>query len=96
VGTIADAHRFTQVVTPTDGQVEADDWMARYGHLHPRYRKLRLGYSWELRNVSTGQTVASGVADDEETAEDEAAKALEQAQDREAARVLAEHGTLEE
>ena len=93
---MAEEHRHTVIIEPTDGQRDADNHMAQFGRLHPRHRKLQLGYDWTVRDVTVGTNIASGHADDEEDAEDQAAQAVEEAQEREAARVMAEHGTTPE
>ena len=84
--------RFTVMASATPGQLEADTWMGMYGHPHPRLRHLQLGYDWACHDVVTGETVEAGRCDDEQDANDQAALALERAQDREAARLLQEQG----
>jgi len=88
---MAELHSFTTTVVPRNGQVIADDWLATHGRPHPRRRHLALGFDWACVDTSTGLTVASGVCDDEEDAEDQAAKALEEARRADEARVMAEH-----
>jgi hypothetical protein len=80
------------MVTPTPAQVDADDHMARYGRLHPRHHRLQLGYAWEVRDVTAGQDVAAGHADDEEQAEEQAVAARDLAQEQDQARVARELG----
>jgi acyl-CoA reductase-like NAD-dependent aldehyde dehydrogenase len=93
---VPEQHRFTAMVTPTPAQVDADDHVAHYGRLHPRHHRLQLGYDWEVRDVTSGQTIATGREDDEEDAEDAAARAKERAEDADAARVLVELGGRQE
>jgi hypothetical protein len=84
------------MVQATPHQLEAEDWLGRYGRPHPRLHRMQTGYSWELRNVSTGQKVETGHEQDEEDAEDAAARAKERAEDADAARVLIELGGRQE
>lgn len=88
--------QYRVIVQATPGQLEVDEFVAVHGRPHPRKRHLRLGYDWQLHDVVTGQTVESGHTDDEEDADDEAAKALERARDREAGRLARELGQVEE
>ena len=84
--------QYTTIVNATPGQLEADTWMAMYGHPHPQLRHLQLGYTWACHDVTTGQTVEGGHTGDEQDATDQAALALERARDRDAARLLQEQG----
>jgi len=82
--------QYRVIVQATPGQLEADEWMSMYGRPHPRKRHLQLGYRWEVWDTVKGVSVEAGHTDDEDDALDEAAKALERAQDREADRLARE------
>jgi hypothetical protein len=63
-----DENRFATIVQARPAQVDADDHLARYGRLHPRHQRLQLGYDWEVRDVTSGQTIATGYEEDAEDA----------------------------
>ena len=87
-------HQFTRMIAATPHQLEADEFLAVHGRPHPRHRHLRLGYDFEIRDVTAGTTVEAGHCDDEDDAEDQAALAFERAQDADGGRIARELGIV--
>lgn len=81
--------RFTTVITPSHGQVRAEE-LAAEGRPAPGMPPAALGFVWEAVDVTRGRVAASGHEATPEEAEAAAARRIEALLDADTARVYME------